>query len=305
MSESVPACENNRVRTVLRIFGHEARQVVAGLFDGLGYLSRRRVRRPQPWIGFPAAWELLAFVAVALGLIAGSMLLVDPLVHGLRLHLPEWVVILSERLTDVGLGTVVLWPLGLALIYVLALRPRLDSLGQRVASAVYARLGFLFLAIAPVGLGVAVFKHLLGRARPYMALHLPGPNSQLSFEALGWNASFASFPSGHSTTIFAAAVALGALFPKARWPLVGLAVVVATTRVLLNSHYPSDVLAGAFVATLYVLWLVRFFAARRVVFTVDDSSHAVPMAGPSARWLGRLLPGVARSSHIPPEEAKP
>ncbi|MGE4372937.1 MAG: phosphatase PAP2 family protein [Xanthobacter sp.] len=305
MSESVPSQPEGRFRAFWRTFGWEARQVLEGLLGGLGYLVRRRVRLPRPWVGFSTAWELVAFIVVALGLIAGSMLLVDPLVHGLRLQLPQWAVILSERLTDLGLGSVVLWPLGLAIIYVLALRPRLDSLGQRAASAIYARLGFLFLAIAPVGLGVAIIKHLLGRARPYMALHLPGPNSQLTFDWLGWNASFASFPSGHSTTIFATAVALGALFPRARWPLVVLAIVVAATRVLLNSHYPSDVLAGAVVATLYVWWLIRLFAVRRVVFTMDDRGHAVPMAGPSARWLGHVLPGAVRSSDIPPEEAKP
>ncbi len=284
--------------------GQEFRQVVTDLFAGLGYLWRRRVRVPRPRIGFLGMVEVLGLLVLAAGVVVTCMLLIDPLVIGLRLRLPEWLVILSERLTDLGLGGVVLWPIGLFILYVLAMRLHLAGMERRVASSVFARAGFLFLAIAPVGLGIAAIKHVIGRARPHVALHLPGPDAHLTFDWPVWNASYASFPSGHSTTVFAAAVAFGALFPKVRWPLIILAIVVASTRVTLNAHYPSDVIAGAVLATLYVLWLVKVFAARRVVFTADGEGCAVPMAGPSARRLCCLLPGTGRSTSIPLEETK-
>lgn len=54
-----------------------------------------------------------------------------------------------------------------------------------------------------------------------------------------------SFPSGHATTAFAAAVLLGLWYPRWAGAFFGLACLVAISRVVLGSHFPSDVLAGA------------------------------------------------------------
>ena len=54
-----------------------------------------------------------------------------------------------------------------------------------------------------------------------------------------------SFPSGHSATAFAAAVAVGFVSPRLRKPLLTLAVLVAASRVYLGVHYATDVLAGS------------------------------------------------------------
>jgi membrane-associated phospholipid phosphatase len=56
-----------------------------------------------------------------------------------------------------------------------------------------------------------------------------------------------SFPSAHSTTSFAAAVAYGRLVPRA--PLFAVAIAFAASRPYLGVHYPSDVLAGAVLGT--------------------------------------------------------
>ena len=54
-----------------------------------------------------------------------------------------------------------------------------------------------------------------------------------------------SFPSGHATVVFAIAFVLARRLPRFRFAAYFGAAAIAATRVLLNKHYPSDVLAGA------------------------------------------------------------
>jgi membrane-associated phospholipid phosphatase len=95
-------------------------------------------------------------------------------------------------------------------------------------------------------------------------------------------------PSGHATTAFAAAVAIGALWPRTR-PLLWLyAVVIALSRVIIAAHYPSDVIAGACVGGFAALIIRNHFAARRLGFTVagDGTVHRLP--GPSWRRIASV-----------------
>ena len=64
------------------------------------------------------------------------------------------------------------------------------------------------------------------------------------YPPLGWNVEYASLPSGHATDAFAAATALGLLWPKMRPLMWTYAVMIAVSRVALTAHFPSDVLAG-------------------------------------------------------------
>jgi undecaprenyl-diphosphatase len=54
-----------------------------------------------------------------------------------------------------------------------------------------------------------------------------------------------SFPSGHTLHAVMAAVVTGTLLPTVAPVFLLLAVLIATSRVVLGVHYPSDVLAGA------------------------------------------------------------
>jgi undecaprenyl-diphosphatase len=56
--------------------------------------------------------------------------------------------------------------------------------------------------------------------------------------------SSTSFPSGHSASAAAFAVAVGDVLPRLRVPLRAAALVVAFSRVYTGVHYPSDVVAG-------------------------------------------------------------
>jgi undecaprenyl-diphosphatase len=96
-------------------------------------------------------------------------------------------------------------------------------------------------ALVPASLCTnAVVKRIVRRERPRLRGLAP----------LGRAPSTPSFPSGHAATSFTAAVALGALAPGARMPLVAAATLMSLTRPYLGVHYPSDVLAGAALGTV-------------------------------------------------------
>lgn len=67
-----------------------------------------------------------------------------------------------------------------------------------------------------------------------------------------------SMPSTHAATAFAAALAVGLVHPRLRWPLLALAVLISFSRVWLGVHYPTDVLAGAAIGAAIALaaWLL-------------------------------------------------
>jgi undecaprenyl-diphosphatase len=58
-----------------------------------------------------------------------------------------------------------------------------------------------------------------------------------------------SFPSGHTITAFAVAIALGEFYPMVMAPLLFCALAIATSRILLGMHFLSDVVAGAILGT--------------------------------------------------------
>ncbi len=100
-------------------------------------------------------------------------------------------------------------------------------------------------AAAALGLASLVsdlVKQAVDRARP--------PLSDAAVQPLGPLPSSPSFPSGHATTAFAAAIALAVLVPRLRVPALVLATVVAVSRVYLGVHFWLDVLAGAALGAL-------------------------------------------------------
>ena len=65
-------------------------------------------------------------------------------------------------------------------------------------------------------------------------------------------------PSTHATSAFAAAIAVGFVHPKLRWPLLMLAALISLSRVWLGVHYLSDVIVGAVVGcgVAWAVWSV-------------------------------------------------
>ena len=116
------------------------------------------------------------------------------------------------------------------------------------------------LAIGTAALLVTILKQTFDRARP--------PLVDPALDPIGVVPTSASFPSGHAATAFAAAVAIGLVHPRLRRPLLGLAAVVALSRVYLGVHYVLDVLAGT------VLGIAVGVAAARAVRAVAPEPKA-------------------------------
>lgn len=83
---------------------------------------------------------------------------------------------------------------------------------------------------------VQIFKRCFPRKRPYLILD--GTNHPMN--PLQDN----SFPSGHSTAIFAVITPLILLHPSLSLILLPIGLSVAVSRIFLGLHYPSDVLSG-------------------------------------------------------------
>jgi undecaprenyl-diphosphatase len=240
------------------------------------------MRPPRASYVQPSAFAVAAVIAMFV-VIAASMFLVDARAVDWARYEPNWVRDLFERITDFGLSGWFLFPLGFLLLVLAALNaPELTGLTQGVLTALAARFGFLFLAIGLPGLFVTIVKRLIGRARPYVGGHID-PFAYMPFV---WRPEYASMPSGHATTAVTAALAIGAVWPRARLVMWLYAVTIMVSRVAVLAHHVSDVIAGALVAAVGVYAIRRWFAARRLVFHPKDL-QACP--APSLRRTGTAL----------------
>lgn len=93
-------------------------------------------------------------------------------------------------------------------------------------------------------------KHLFARPRPLEHFSAAIRSHDIHVHVLGPHLHWFSFPSGHATTAFCAAVLFGGLYPKLAVPGVFLASLTGVSRIYVGAHFPSDVLAGAVIGTL-------------------------------------------------------
>jgi undecaprenyl-diphosphatase len=247
--------------------------------------SFRRLGRPIdwrkafPWIQNPA--PVLIGVAVVLTAAIIVMALIDAPVARAVQRLPVWLLDLFNFITDFGKGAWVLWPLGLFYLLLAALPLPATRMSQKVYAAIMVRAGFLFASIGLTGLSVSLIKNVIGRARPGVG----GSINPFLFDPFHWAPAYASFPSGHGTTVFAVLAAFGTLFPRARTALLVYAIVIAISRVVLRAHYVSDVMVSAAFGVVGVILVRRWFAALRLGFAIGPDGHIVQYSGPSVRRI--------------------
>jgi membrane-associated phospholipid phosphatase len=234
--------------------------------------DRRPAWPPHGRLALGALAAVLALAVTVIALDARS-------VAGARM-LPSGLVWLFQYITGLGLSGWFLIPIAIALLTLAAADAvaTLPDFSRRVLATISIRLGFVFMAIAMPGLFTAIIKRLIGRARPFVA----GEDPWTSLLWV-WRSDYASFPSGHATTAFAAAVAIGAVWPWLRPLMWTYAVVIAVSRVIVVAHHPSDVIAGAIVGAIGALLMRNWYASRRLGFAVATDGTVFKLPGPSPR----------------------
>lgn len=125
------------------------------------------------------------------------------------------------------------------------------------------RILFLFISLSASGLINLLIKWLAGRNRPINLFN----NGQFGFEYFRIIHESTSFPSGHTATSFALAAAISILFPRWSVPAFVAALAIGMSRVMITSHYLSDVFAGAGIGILCTLVVKYFFDRYNVELT--------------------------------------
>ena len=184
-------------------------------------------------------WAALAVLALAVLLFVGAAF--DISVARAAAKLDPGLIVFFDYVTQAGKSNWLFALSILAIITALSRRERAATRRLRAAWGLVASYALYFLAVQAVsGTASQVVKHLVGRARPRL-IEIAGP---FHFDLFSLKAVLASFPSGHTTTVFAACGALSLLSPRlGPWVLL-LAVPVAASRVIVGAHYPSDVCGG-------------------------------------------------------------
>jgi undecaprenyl-diphosphatase len=259
------------------------RQVFANVAHGISLFVRppRTPAKPR-WRAYSrlAAGALIAAVAIV-----AVMLFVDAPAVVAAKRGPFWITEIFAGLTDFGKSEWFLVPFGILLAAVgVFATPALPPVTRLVLASVTVRLGFLFAAIALPSLFDTVVKRLIGRARPFV----DNPSDPFHYMLGVWRPDYASFPSGHATTAFAAAIAVGLVCPRLRALMWVYALIIAVSRVVVVAHYPSDVVAGALIGVLGALLVRDWFAARRLGFVIGADGSVATLPGPSLARIKRV-----------------
>jgi membrane-associated phospholipid phosphatase len=248
-------------------FGRSPSQRIAHNISENVALCSRALIRPARLTRLP---QSSGIIVVALALVAGaavSMPLFDATAVEWASGEPHWFRAAFEEITRFGLSGWFLLPCGFALLFLAAVTSlQLSTSARAVLAALGGRIGYVFLAIGLPGLFVSIVKRLIGRARPFVGGH----EDPFYYAPFNWHPAFASMPSGHATTAVAAAIAIGAVWPRTRIVMWFYAAAIMVSRVAVLAHHPSDVIGGALVALVGTHLLRRWFAARGLVFRAND-----------------------------------
>ena len=173
-------------------------------------------------------------------------------------YMPEGITYYFNIITRLGLAIYILIPLGIVVLVRACID--VDKLSENVQLKLvkinhYA--WFLIATVAISGIVGQILKFVIGRARPKFFLEY-GSHYFQHFHKPGYD--FGSMPSGHAITAAAFFGGLIYLCPRLKILWIVCAITVAFSRIVLGSHYPSDVIFGlavGFYSTVFIYYWMR------------------------------------------------
>jgi membrane-associated phospholipid phosphatase len=245
-------------------------------------------RHPSP-PGTRRGEAILAFLLCAA--IVESGYLADAAAARWAMGLPEPLTTIFAKITLLGTsGYIFALSAAVAAIAVLAGRRAVGQQNKARMNVLAGRATFVFAVNLVSGIISQLLKHIAGRARPKL-MDIVGP---FHFDLFSIKATLASFPSGHTVTAFATAMALSYFAPRLRLPLFLVAALVAFSRLAIGAHYVSDVLAGVFFGIGTVIYMRRAFARRGLVFRFAGTRIRLRAAASPAAALALLADRAGR-----------
>ena len=188
---------------------------------------------------------------ISLGIVIAALFLLFPFDRQIGLFLQNQI---PDRFDDTiklftNRGLFLLYFI-FAAVFVFALLKKRNELKRVIYAYVVAQLAFAFLL-------VRVLKILSGRARPTNG-------SEFTFFSL--DAGYNSFPSGHSADAFVSGMFLYYLLKNSKFsqyrflPFV-YAALMAFSRIAVNTHFPTDAIAGAAIGIFGAWFLISKISA--------------------------------------------
>lgn len=213
-------------------------------------LRRERYRLSPP---LPRLW---AFAFVTINLILIAFFLLDAPVGSYSVHTPNVLRPLGRLITNFGSSGWILVASAILFFEALAVARLAPGLKARFQAMFVSHIAaYMFISVAGSGLLANLLKRAIGRARPGLYEEW----GIFSLHPFAGSARFESFPSGHATTVGAILMVATLLFPRYRLHMLVAALWLGFSRVIVEAHYPSDVIAGlSFGAWFSVLMAVVF-----------------------------------------------
>jgi membrane-associated phospholipid phosphatase len=241
----LPRCAANRPAQRISIY--------ASRFSFLRALHLNIFEQPSNAGFFRNHTVIIVFIVCLIMTVLSYLFWDVPLAEYCR-HLSPAVINIADVITRLGIST---WYIVASIIFYLFFR----YIYKKNLNAF--RSLFVFLSLSISGILIDIVKWIAGRHRPIDLYN----HGYFGFEYFRTGYELTSFPSGHAQTVFSLATALTILFPRWGILLFVVAGTVGISRIILTSHYLSDVIAGAGIGILFTLAIKYYFDRKRIKLT--------------------------------------
>jgi membrane-associated phospholipid phosphatase len=254
----------------------ETEPYAAQLFALVGRSAAQLVRAPAAPRRVEALQHLrrqaLWLIAVGAVLVVALMFGFDATEIGLMPPRGDPSVWPARIVTDFGKNSYVLTALAAALVVMVLAFPLKRGAARIKLLRIAGHIEYLWFAVALPVFSAEIIKYVVGRGRPFVG----GKADPFNFAPFTGTEAYFSFPSGHAVTAFALAVAVDAILPRWRIPMLIYALLIAASRLALLAHHPSDVVGGAVIGILGATAVRHWFAVRGLGFAIGDHGAITP-----------------------------